>query len=66
MTTLIAEPPGRQGPGPMQASLVEALDLIGATYEYITYPNEGHGFLSRDAQLHFYRRLERFLDWHLM
>jgi dipeptidyl aminopeptidase/acylaminoacyl peptidase len=52
---------------PKQAEeLVEALDRIGATYEYITYPNEGHGFLSRDAQLHFYRRLERFLDWHLM
>jgi dipeptidyl aminopeptidase/acylaminoacyl peptidase len=46
--------------------LVDALDRIGATYEYITYPDEGHGFLSREAQLHFYRRLERFLDWHLM
>ncbi len=46
--------------------LVEALDRIGATYEYVTYPTEGHGFLRRDPHLHFYRRLERFLDWHLM
>ena len=46
--------------------LVEALDRIGATYEYITYPAEGHGLLHRDSQLHFYHRLERFLDWHLI
>ncbi len=46
--------------------LVAALDRIGATYEYITYPTEGHGFLRRAPQLHFYRRLERFLDWYLM
>jgi dipeptidyl aminopeptidase/acylaminoacyl peptidase len=47
-------------------ALVEALDRIGATYEYITYPEEGHGLLHRESQLHFYRRLERFLDWHLL
>ena len=46
--------------------LVEALDRVGATYEYITYPEEGHGLFRRDSQLHFFRRLERFLDWHLM
>ena len=46
--------------------LVRALDRIGATYEYITYPTEGHGLLRREPQLHFYRRLERFLDWYLM
>ncbi|HYJ24988.1 MAG TPA: S9 family peptidase [Acidimicrobiia bacterium] len=46
--------------------LVEALDQIGATYEYFTYPTTGHGLLSREVQLHFYRRLERFLDWYLM
>jgi dipeptidyl aminopeptidase/acylaminoacyl peptidase len=46
--------------------LVEALDRIGATYEYITYPDEGHGFLRRDPLRHFFRRLERFLDWHLL
>jgi dipeptidyl aminopeptidase/acylaminoacyl peptidase len=46
--------------------LVAALDRIGATYEYITYTTEGHGLLHREAQLHFYQRLERFLDWYLM
>jgi dipeptidyl aminopeptidase/acylaminoacyl peptidase len=46
--------------------MVEALDRIGATYEYITYPDEGHGLFKRDSQLYFYRRLERFLDWHLL
>src|SRR4051794_15435867 len=28
MNTLLADPPGRQGPGPMQGELVEALDLV--------------------------------------
>ena len=46
--------------------LVEALEQIGATYEYFTYPTEGHGLLRREPQLHFYRRLEQFLDWYLM
>jgi dipeptidyl aminopeptidase/acylaminoacyl peptidase len=46
--------------------LVDALDQIGATYEYVTYPTEGHGLLRKEPQLHFYRRLERFLDWYLM
>ena len=46
--------------------LVEGLDRVGATYEYITYPEEGHGLFRREPQLHFYRRLERFLDWYLM
>ncbi len=46
--------------------LVDALARIGATYEYITYPTEGHGLLRREPQLHFYRRVERFLDWYLM
>lgn len=46
--------------------LVDALDRIGATYEYVTYPLEGHGLLRRDSHLHFYRRMEQFLDWYLM
>ncbi|HEU4917050.1 MAG TPA: S9 family peptidase [Acidimicrobiia bacterium] len=52
---------------PKQAEeLVEGLERVGATYEYITYPEEGHGVLRRDSQLHFFRRLERFLDWYLI
>ncbi len=46
--------------------LVRALERLGKTYEYLTYPTEGHGFLRLEPQLHFYRRLERFLDWYLM
>ncbi|HJR92586.1 MAG TPA: prolyl oligopeptidase family serine peptidase, partial [Acidimicrobiia bacterium] len=46
--------------------LVKELDRLGKTYEYLTYPTEGHGLLRREPQLHFYRRLERFLDWYLM
>jgi dipeptidyl aminopeptidase/acylaminoacyl peptidase len=48
------------------AQLVEALRREGKTFEYVTYPTEGHGLLRAEPQLHFYRRLERFLDWHLM
>jgi dipeptidyl aminopeptidase/acylaminoacyl peptidase len=46
--------------------LVEALDQVGATYEYFTYPTEGHGLLRREPHLHFYRRMEQFLDWYLI
>lgn len=53
-------------PPRQSAQLVDALRREGKTFEYLTYPTEGHGFLRREPQLHFYRRLERFLDWHLM
>ncbi len=47
--------------------LVQELRRIGdKTFEYVTYPTEGHGLLRVGPQLHFYRRLERFLDWYLM
>jgi dipeptidyl aminopeptidase/acylaminoacyl peptidase len=46
--------------------LVAALRVRQATFEYVTYPTEGHGFLRTEPQLDFYRRLERFLDWYLM
>jgi dipeptidyl aminopeptidase/acylaminoacyl peptidase len=49
------------------AQLVAELRRLGGkTFEYVTYPTEGHGFLNTEPQLDFYRRLERFLDWHLM
>ena len=48
------------------AQLTEELRRHGKTFEYVTYPTEGHGLLRRAPQLHFYERLERFLDWHLM
>ena len=46
--------------------LVAALEQLGKTYEYVTYPEEAHGFLRRPSQIDFYRRLERFLDWYLL
>ncbi|HJS71265.1 MAG TPA: S9 family peptidase [Acidimicrobiia bacterium] len=46
--------------------LIAALERLGKTYEYITYPEEGHGLLRRESHLHFHRRLERFLDWYLL
>jgi dipeptidyl aminopeptidase/acylaminoacyl peptidase len=52
---------------PAQAvELVDALRRLGRQYEYVTYPTEGHGLLRTEPFLHFHRRLERFLDWHLM
>jgi dipeptidyl aminopeptidase/acylaminoacyl peptidase len=46
--------------------LVRRLERLDKAYEYVTYPTEGHGLLRIEPQLHFYRRLERFLDWYLM
>ncbi len=46
--------------------LVARLRRLGKTFEYVTYPTEAHGLLRVGPQLDFYRRLERFLDWHLM
>jgi dipeptidyl aminopeptidase/acylaminoacyl peptidase len=46
--------------------LVERLRELGKTFEYVTYPTEAHGLLRAGPQLDYYRRLERFLDWHLM
>ena len=46
--------------------LVAALRAAGGkTFEYVTYPTEGHGFLRFAPQVDFHRRLERFLAWHL-
>ena len=46
--------------------LVGELGRLGKTYEYVTYPTEAHGLLRPGPALHYYQRLERFLDWHLM
>ncbi len=47
--------------------LVQELRRLGdKSFEYVTYPTEAHGLLRVGPQLHFYRRLERFLDWYLM
>jgi dipeptidyl aminopeptidase/acylaminoacyl peptidase len=46
--------------------LVASLKRLGKTYEYVTYPEEAHGFLRRPSQIDFYERMERFLDWYLI
>jgi dipeptidyl aminopeptidase/acylaminoacyl peptidase len=53
---------------PPQASeeWVEALRRADKIFEYKTYANESHGFLSRENLLDEYQRIERFLDWHLL
>lgn len=52
---------------PAQAAQhVARLRELGKRYEYVTYPTEAHGFLRREPFLHFWSRVERFLDWHLM
>ena len=48
------------------AQLIAALKREGKTFEYKTYPDEGHGFASSANALDALRRVERFLDWHLM
>lgn len=45
--------------------LVNELRRLGKTFEYVTYPSEGHGFLRRAPLLDFYRRLDKFLDWYI-
>ena len=56
----------RVHPKQSEQLVAELRRLGGTTFEYITYPTEGHGLLRVDPQVDFYRRLERFLDWHLM
>jgi dipeptidyl aminopeptidase/acylaminoacyl peptidase len=52
---------------PLQSEeLVEALKKEGKTFEYKTYPDEGHGLLRRKNQLDFYHHMERFCDWYLI
>jgi dipeptidyl aminopeptidase/acylaminoacyl peptidase len=52
---------------PLQSEeLVEALKKEGKTFEYKTYPDEGHGLLRRKNQIDFYYHMERFCDWYLI
>ncbi len=56
----------RVNPKQSEQLVQELRRLGGKTFEYVTYPTEAHGFLRAGPQLHFYRRLERFLDWYLI
>jgi dipeptidyl aminopeptidase/acylaminoacyl peptidase len=59
---------GEQDPQvPPQESeeFVAALKSAGKTYEYVTYPHEGHGFRQRDHLLDSYQRQLAFLQKYL-
>ncbi len=56
----------RVSPKQSEQLVAELRRLGGKTFEYVTYPTEGHGLLRAGPQVDFYRRLERFLDWHLL
>ncbi len=43
----------------------DALDRSGKTYEWVMYPDEGHGFNKDENRFDFYRRVEAFLKRHL-
>jgi uncharacterized protein (DUF58 family) len=59
MSQLLADPPGRQGPGPMQGALVEALDLVLARRASGVLPGErraaGRGTGTELAQIRPYQ-----------
>ena len=42
-----------------------ALDRAGKTYEWVVYPDEGHGFTKDDDLFDFYGRVDRFLAKYL-
>ena len=44
----------------------EAMRRLNKTLEYVTYPDEAHGFAKPANALDALGRIERFLDWHLI
>ena len=44
---------------------VAALKEAGIDYEYLLFPDEGHGFAKPENRLKFYAAAERFLARHL-
>jgi dipeptidyl aminopeptidase/acylaminoacyl peptidase len=45
--------------------IVAALKEAGIDYEYMLFPDEGHGFAKPENRLRFYAAAERFLARHL-
>jgi dipeptidyl aminopeptidase/acylaminoacyl peptidase len=43
----------------------DALKVAGHPPEWVSYPEEGHGFSKREDQLDFARRVDAFLAKHL-
>jgi dipeptidyl aminopeptidase/acylaminoacyl peptidase len=42
-----------------------ALDKSGKTYEWVVYPEEGHGFNKDENRFDFYRRVDGFMKRYL-
>ena len=55
------------GPGEQAESeqIVAALAEAGIDYEYMLFPDEGHGFAKPENRLKFYAAAERFLARYL-
>ncbi len=45
--------------------VVEAMKSKGIDYEYMLFPDEGHGFAKPENRLKFYAAAEKFLAKHL-
>ena len=45
--------------------IVEAMKKKNIDYEYVLFPDEGHGFNKPENRLNFYAAVERFLAKHL-
>ncbi len=45
--------------------IVEAMKKKGIPYEYMLFPDEGHGFAKPENRIKFYAAAERFLARHL-
>ncbi len=45
--------------------IIEAIRKKGIDYEYLVFPDEGHGFLRHENRLKFYDAAEAFLSKHL-
>jgi dipeptidyl aminopeptidase/acylaminoacyl peptidase len=45
--------------------IVDAMKARGIDYEYLLYPDEGHGFMRPENRLNFYQAAEDFLAKHL-
>ena len=45
--------------------IVEGLRAAGVDYEYLLFPDEGHGFAKPENRLRFYAAADRFLARHL-
>ena len=45
--------------------IVEAMKSKGIDYEYLLFPDEGHGFAKPENEMHYRARAEAFLAEHL-